>query len=120
MDNDFDRAIDTDEGYRDGESFCDEPVPNCPTCGKEGPFAEREDAEEVWLECKACGAKTDDNELEDLRAQLAQREGFIQNYMHATVIEREDARELAALEAQADRDAQAYEDATEPTDRCAW
>ncbi len=66
MNEDFDRAIDADEGYRAGESF--EPSVMCPTCDKETTFTEHEcndeDCGETWLTCDLCGAKTDDNELE--------------------------------------------------------
>ena len=61
--SDFDRAIDSDEGYRDGESFVDD-GPTCPTCGKEATFTEHADCNEEWLTCDECGAKTDERELE--------------------------------------------------------
>ncbi len=69
MDNDFDRAIDTDEGYRAGESTGD--YATLP-CGHSDGFTMHFDEHtephgevcyQEWTECVTCGEKFDDNEL---------------------------------------------------------
>ncbi len=46
----------------------EDPGSSCPTCNEDAGYIEHEGCNEVgeyenWLECKACGALTDDDEL---------------------------------------------------------
>ncbi len=55
----------------------EDPGSSCPTCGSKAGFIEREGSDdfgnyENWLECKANGCLTDDDELIRIRREITQ------------------------------------------------